>query len=178
MKLDHWETGWLERHDKHYDGGVIGRTLGTLNDYDPEEDSDKEEHLLSYCEESRPRGKKVKVVVRHASGDFVTVHDYLSTVHPWLMSLKGESEAAPNSLFEEFSIVDFMVRVVSLKSVSIHGRSHWIEQIERAASNAALQASAFTPPTIRNQTYPFFGPHPAPQPGQPQPPTQYLPLYG
>lgn len=55
---------------------------GPLTDYDPVWDSDKEEHRLGCCEEARPRGKGIRIVVWPTSGDFITVHDYLSTVHP------------------------------------------------------------------------------------------------
>lgn len=49
------------------------------------------EHLLMCCGEKRPRGKAVSVAVKPAaSHGFVTIHDYLSAVHPWLMSLRED----------------------------------------------------------------------------------------
>merc|ERR1712225_90606 len=54
-----------------------GRRYGDLSDYDPNGDSDREEHLLGCCGEPRPRKKNVKILVKAASGTFVTVHDYL-----------------------------------------------------------------------------------------------------
>lgn len=38
---------------------------------------------------TRPRGKKTQVVAK-ATGDFVTIHDFLSVVHPYLMARRDE----------------------------------------------------------------------------------------
>ncbi|KAL2283091.1 hypothetical protein FJTKL_10196 [Diaporthe vaccinii] len=56
------------------------------------EDSSDTEFLIRCCGEDRPlrkRGQKL-VVTPAASGYFVTVHDYVSAVHPWLMGLRSE----------------------------------------------------------------------------------------
>jgi hypothetical protein len=44
------------------------------------------------CGAKRPRGKAVKLVVKPtmSGNEFVTVHDYLSAVPPWLMSARGD----------------------------------------------------------------------------------------
>jgi hypothetical protein len=53
-------------------------------DSDDEDDDDEEDDFPSECcEEQRPRPQDKTLVVR-ASGDFITVHDYVSAVHPWL----------------------------------------------------------------------------------------------
>ena len=82
--LDRWESAWTECHNQHDHIGPApaGMRYGPLTDYDPVWDSDKEEHRLGCCEEARPRGKGIRIVVWPTSGDFITVHDYLSTVHP------------------------------------------------------------------------------------------------
>jgi hypothetical protein len=96
-ELEMWEEQWLDMHRGHSepDSGKengVGALWGELSDYDEEEDEEGEgegeEHLLLCCGEKRPRRKAVSVVVKPAaSHGFVTIHDYLSTVHPWLMSL-------------------------------------------------------------------------------------------
>ena len=73
-----------------------GRRYGDLSDYDPNRDSNREEHLLGCYEEPRPRKKNMKILVKAASRTFVTVHNYLSTVHPWLMGLKEDITKAEN----------------------------------------------------------------------------------
>ena len=99
-ELEMWEEQWLDMHRDHSepDGGEEngeGVLWGELSDYDEKEDEEGEgegaEHLLMCCGEKRPRGKAVSVVVKPAaSHGFVTIHDYLSTVHPWLVSLRED----------------------------------------------------------------------------------------
>lgn len=73
--------------DGIYDPAEI--LYGPFPDEDEDEKSDGEEHLLVCCGMTRPRGKKTKVVVK-ATGDFVTIHDFLSVVHPYLMARRDE----------------------------------------------------------------------------------------
>jgi hypothetical protein len=113
-ELEMWEEQWLEMHREHSsaaeeggeeEGGeeesAEGVRWGELPDYDEEEDEEGEGdgaaggHLLTCCGEERPRGKAVSVMVEAAaSHGFVTVHDYVSTVHPWLMSMREDILAA------------------------------------------------------------------------------------
>lgn len=103
---------------KDYPGAGLdfGPVMGQLPDYDPEEDeeawvpepcSDDEDDeddegpgtdaastqqpawIVRCCGHERPRKKKVSLLVR-ASGEFVTIHDYVSAVHPWLLSLRED----------------------------------------------------------------------------------------
>ncbi|OBT71815.1 hypothetical protein VF21_09378 [Pseudogymnoascus sp. 05NY08] len=96
---------WMEWHRDHAGGEFDPEyvTYGNLSDEDwPyanyrkedgswEEDSDME-FLMKCCREDRPLRKRgIKFVVTHSTGNrFVTVHDYISAVHPWLMSLCGD----------------------------------------------------------------------------------------
>jgi len=81
--LDWWEDNWFEMHREHYDCG---------DNADNDEDEVDLTHFLTCCGVPRPVGKAVKVVVKPATRDngFVTIHDYLSVVHPWLMSVRGD----------------------------------------------------------------------------------------
>ena len=102
-ELDQWESVWKECHNHHVNIGPPppGTWYGALENYDPDYDSDRDEldHRLGCCGEARPRGKKASIVVKPASGDFVTVHDYLSTIHPWLLSFKADIESARGECF-------------------------------------------------------------------------------
>ncbi|KAK3934510.1 hypothetical protein QBC46DRAFT_368162 [Diplogelasinospora grovesii] len=104
--LDQWEFDWMAWHRDHagaeFDPEYV--TYGDLSDEDRpyandpkedgswEEDSEKE-FLVKCCGEDRPLRKRgVKLVVTPSAGSnpFVTVQDYVSAVHPWLMSLRGD----------------------------------------------------------------------------------------
>ncbi|KAF2472782.1 uncharacterized protein BDR25DRAFT_365958 [Lindgomyces ingoldianus] len=91
-QLDDWEELWLDIHRDHAEPGPHNEAsdfarFGPLPDYDPDSDEEGPEHLLRCCHQDRPRKTKVSLVVK-AAGEFVTVHDYVSVVHPWLMSLR------------------------------------------------------------------------------------------
>lgn len=116
-----WEENWLEVHDGHALPGreqEDGETrFGPLPDVDPENkndgwlevDGEVSGHLLVCCGTERPRKTDTKfqllVTAKGAGPDgFLTVHDYLEQVHPWLMSLKGqilEARAVEAVLFHE-----------------------------------------------------------------------------
>lgn len=59
------------------------------------EDEDGEPLLLECYGEGRPR-RPPPLVVRASEKPYVTVHDYLSAVHPCLLGLRGEILAAMN----------------------------------------------------------------------------------
>ncbi|KAK4044526.1 hypothetical protein C8A01DRAFT_31312 [Parachaetomium inaequale] len=68
---------------------------GAGADGDEELDSDGDEHLLVCCGQKRPLGKGVSgagavVVKPTTTGSFVTIHDFISTVHPYLMARRDE----------------------------------------------------------------------------------------
>ena len=106
-ELELWEEQWMDMHRNHSepDGGEEngeGVVWGELEDYDEDldeegEGDDETLHLLMCCSEKRPRKKAVNITVKPATGGgkgFVTVHDYLSTVHLWLLGLRGDILAA------------------------------------------------------------------------------------
>jgi hypothetical protein len=69
--LELWEYNWLQQNEPFPDEptgfGVVGE---------------------------QPRDKEVRLEVKAAPGEFLTVHDYVSAVHPWLMGLRGDILAA------------------------------------------------------------------------------------
>ncbi|KAI7775117.1 LysM domain-containing protein [Diaporthe eres] len=82
--LEQWEWNWVNDEDRPY--AAEAKEDGSW------EDSSDTEFLIRCCGEDRPlrkRGQKL-VVTPAASGYFVTVHDYVSAVHPWLMGLRSE----------------------------------------------------------------------------------------
>lgn len=63
--LDLWESAWTDCHNRHDHIGATppGMWYGSLEDYDPAWDSDRDDHKLGCCGEARPRGKRIRVVV-------------------------------------------------------------------------------------------------------------------
>lgn len=128
--FDYYETNWIERHFEDLDN-----IWGDLPDYDPAKDyspakvGDREQHLLYCCGEHRPRNiAKVNIVVKPAvEGGFITVHDYLSTVHPWLTEHKQniiKAETVWETKFPE-SVVDFW----QLIRVKITKKEDWVRRV-------------------------------------------------
>jgi len=111
--LEMWEDDWYELHYPHAEPlsdfiGCEGIRVGPLPDYDPDQDEEPEGenepvHLLGCCETERPRNKKVKVVVE-AEGEFLTVHDILSTLHPRLLGACEDIREALGGLLDGKSI--------------------------------------------------------------------------
>lgn len=86
--LDEWAWYWDEKHSDHddcptsiYDPSNF--RLPHLSDAQNDK-TEKEEVLLACCGTVSPHDKGTDVVVK-ATGDFVTIHDYLSIVQPYLM---------------------------------------------------------------------------------------------
>lgn len=117
-QLENWEETWLDFHGDHGEPGPHNEeeedeeddeeernmVFGQLVDYDPDEDEEPDEeygtHLLRCCGGDRPRKKKVSLTVTGTGceGGFVTVHDFVTAVHPWLMRLRGEILVAGGDL--------------------------------------------------------------------------------
>ncbi|KAI1199803.1 hypothetical protein F5X97DRAFT_322057 [Nemania serpens] len=79
-----------------------GYRYGPLPDYDSDCDKSLSEerplHLLECCNTPRPRRKIPSIIVKPSPGnDFVTIHDYLSTIHPFLLALR---EDIPDIMYE------------------------------------------------------------------------------
>ncbi|WPH03970.1 Hypothetical protein R9X50_00685300 [Acrodontium crateriforme] len=100
--LDQWEPDWVAWHECHDSAEFT--TYGDLSDEDRpyakeqkedgswEEDSDTE-FLIRCCGEERPlykRGPFRLKITPSFGNDFVNIYDYVSAVHPWLMSLRDD----------------------------------------------------------------------------------------
>ncbi|KAH6658186.1 hypothetical protein BKA67DRAFT_689361 [Truncatella angustata] len=118
--LDQWESDCIAWHGVH-EGGEFDPeyvTYGDLSDEDrpyakePKEDGSWEEEedtkfLLRCCGEDRPPRKRgLKLVVTPSAGNhFVTVHDWVSAVHPWLVSLRDDVLRAKTvARFQAYSV--------------------------------------------------------------------------
>ncbi|KAG4444403.1 hypothetical protein IFR05_000168 [Cadophora sp. M221] len=105
-ELELWEDNWLERHAQHSDPDADDNgpdvEWRAFPDWDPDFD-EGEMQLVKCCGESRPRVKQASLTVTPARDGlgYVTIHDYLSVVHPWLVSLQGELKAALTTLYDQ-----------------------------------------------------------------------------
>ena len=94
-ELDEWEDIFLDFHEEHNEDDPTA-DRGPLPDPTPEELAEPwppgHRHLLSCCGFPRPRNKAVSLVVRAGpeGPGFVTVHDYVTQIHPWLLGLRAD----------------------------------------------------------------------------------------
>jgi len=70
-ELDDWAFNWEQMHVDHA------------------EDFDDEGAVISCCGEQAPEEKEVRLTVK-ATGDFLTIHDYVTQVHPWLLGMRQD----------------------------------------------------------------------------------------
>lgn len=105
-KLERWDEDWYGLHREHWDdidpgtakeftdeNGEITAAWGALPDFTPDEDEDGTVHLLKCCEINQPHRKAAKLVIKPdtSSGrDFVTIHNSVSAVHPWLIERRED----------------------------------------------------------------------------------------
>lgn len=131
-QFEDWENQWLEFHrgcgepGSHNEGNDQIR-FGMLPDYNPDSDEEGPEHLLKCCDAERPRKKKVSLLVK-ATGKFVTIHDYVSVVHPWLMSLREDILRAEGDLLDNVPLPEdtrLLVDYPGSESVSFSEEKEW-----------------------------------------------------
>ncbi|ORY10360.1 hypothetical protein BCR34DRAFT_602198 [Clohesyomyces aquaticus] len=85
-QLDDWEENWLDIHQghaspgPHFEGSGAFR-FGELSDYNSDSDEEGPDNLLRCCGIDRLRKKKQSLLVK-ATGEFLTIHDFVSAVHP------------------------------------------------------------------------------------------------
>lgn len=99
-ELNQWEDVWLDDHEHHHSPDHSPSDdfeYQSFPDWDPEQD-EGEVQLVKCCGEARPRNTKVSLIVTAApNGDgFVTLRDYLSAVHPWLVGMREDLKTAYN----------------------------------------------------------------------------------
>ena len=135
--LEIWESDWIDFHRNHSDPDASYEEsgyakYGDLPGYDPEKDEDPP-HLLKCCYTERPRHKEGGVLVTpSASGQgFVTVHDYVTTMHPWLMRNRGDILDAMNRYEDmpDAEHMDLVVDLVTPNCLTIIEKSEWVREV-------------------------------------------------
>lgn len=128
--LDMWADDW-EEHHRHAEPGGAGCVFGPVDGQEQEQESggggrdegdddDDEQILLRCCGEDRPKDHVPLVVTAPPSSgrQHVTVHDYVSAVHPWLMAQRDEILAAKDVWEEGLLPADTKL------AVNYHGVDH------------------------------------------------------
>lgn len=91
--LDEWLGYWLERHEKSVIEGDFDPAKARFGPLPETGYSSYEKetgrYLEACCGTERPVNKGTKLLVK-ATGDFLTIHDFLSVVHPYLMARRGD----------------------------------------------------------------------------------------
>ncbi|OTA63180.1 hypothetical protein K449DRAFT_381678 [Hypoxylon sp. EC38] len=142
-ELEDWEDNWLNFHQDHsdpdagnerFEDGKLTVLWGELPDYKEGKDEEgRPAHLLMCCGSTRPRGKEGGMVVKPTSEDFITVHDYLSTLHPWLLSHRDDILTSMG-LFDDKPLpqeTKLMVNYDMVNCLMMYDRSEWIEFIQK-----------------------------------------------
>ncbi|KAK3934461.1 hypothetical protein QBC46DRAFT_399728 [Diplogelasinospora grovesii] len=125
-ELQYWEDNWEDMHCEHVAGD--------------EGDDDGDAGGDECCGTARPVGKKdASVVVTGTGGvteggggggDFVTVHDYVMVVHPWLMGLRSDILGALGTLNGDDAPLpaetELMVSCNALDDLMMQTRAEWI----------------------------------------------------
>ncbi|KAE9375504.1 hypothetical protein N431DRAFT_403125 [Stipitochalara longipes BDJ] len=137
--LESWRNRWLEQHREHIEGEYV--TYGDLNDDERpypsemkeeggwESDSDTP-YLVRCCGEDRPHNEVARLVITPSTDNhFVTVQDYVSAVHPWLMSLREDILQARKVVYGYLSLMstEFMATGSGPDCIRIEEKDYWIE---------------------------------------------------
>jgi hypothetical protein len=151
--LEIWESDWKDFHRNHSEPDSYNESedlqYGDLPDYDPEKDEDPP-HLLVCCGTDRPRNKSggVLVTASQSGPGFVTVHDYITTVHPWLMRNRDDILDAMDRREDlpDPEDMDLVVDAVFPTWLRIREKSEWVNELsyrrQQFASIHDLETSA------------------------------------
>ncbi|KAK3986160.1 hypothetical protein QBC44DRAFT_373467 [Cladorrhinum sp. PSN332] len=96
-----WEQAWVDQHWGCHDADAANLYPGRLGPRPGDETLDRPICLLECCGQKRPWARDTQLQVA-ARGEFLTVHEYVSAVHPWLMAMRdtlldvlGKMDGAP-----------------------------------------------------------------------------------
>lgn len=151
--LEVWESDWKDFHRNHSEPDSYNESedlqYGDLPDYDPEKD-EAPPHLLVCCGTDRPRKKSggVLVTASPSGPGFITVHDYITTVHPWLMRNRDDILDAMDRREDlpDPDDMDLVVDAVFPTWLRIREKSEWVNELSyrrhQFASMHDLETSA------------------------------------
>ena len=140
--LQDWEDNWDNWHFQHSEPGMEseGCEWGVLGGEQNAEDVDIDSLVpLRCCGDPRPIGKDASLVVRASNagdedggkdGSFISVRDYVTAVHPWLMNLRNDILGALGTLNGDDNpypqSTPLFVEDILLNTVTIMTQDEWI----------------------------------------------------
>jgi len=91
-ELQMWPDAWMDVHEGHsLPGSDPDWQWGPAPPHAPAVAREWDKlHLLRCCGEERPWDKDEACLTVRASADFVTIHDFVAQVHPWLMGMRQD----------------------------------------------------------------------------------------
>jgi hypothetical protein len=138
--LEDWDWRWAENHEdcwEGYDNGHQEWIEEDRDENDEEDDDDPPRKLMRCCNENRPQAPQ-PLLVRPIANDFITVHDYISQVHPWIENLQVDIVAATKENAGTHPSTPRYMTLLRLDAPKVrddhHGRgdSHWKSVAEHA----------------------------------------------
>jgi hypothetical protein len=99
--IDEWERAWFQLHWLCHDADYPDPNLGRFGPCPSDETLDPPVYLSECCGQKRPWSHDTQLQVA-AQGEFLTVYEFVSAVHPWLMAMRdtlldvlGKMDSAP-----------------------------------------------------------------------------------
>lgn len=131
--LEDFPGFWLDGHEPHADPNSDDCVFGRSGADGPEgaEDGDGELELLRCCGTELPRDIP-PLLVEATQGPYVTVHDYVTAVHPWLLGLRENILWALNDIVEDKPLpaeTDLAVRIYSPDRLKINKEDEWFSDV-------------------------------------------------
>ncbi|RDW73470.1 hypothetical protein BP6252_07377 [Coleophoma cylindrospora] len=167
--LEQWYYNWFEDHRCHSDppdadtpielAGSGNGVWQVKADWNLEVDDEWNKYdLFKCCGEMPPRDKNASLAVLPAKDGqgFVTLHDYLAAVHPWLMSLRGDIIGALTTAYDNPIEPDTLLKVrpfSAIHSLSVEhpylwdnspGDSHFIKDVIENSNTKTGSSSTTT----------------------------------
>ncbi|KAM6513792.1 hypothetical protein FALCPG4_015005 [Fusarium falciforme] len=118
--LDDWQASWKDEHrhaDPDDEDCVFEEAIA--------EDGWVYDRLLRCCGEDLPP-KAPSLVVEASDKPYVTVHDYLTAVHPWLLPLRQNILSAMSVFNPVPAGIKLVVDCTSVDGVNIREEGEWI----------------------------------------------------
>jgi hypothetical protein len=122
-QLEDWEDSWFVMHDGHHDPDEDSSN----GEFRFDADDDGTEYLTRCCNQESPQSNTISLTVE-AAGAYITIHDYVSAVHPWLLDLREVILRAEKDISGEVLPVDakLMVELYGPGCIHVADVKAWI----------------------------------------------------
>ena len=154
--LDTWDYYWMEVHEDHTDPDELHDpadvVYGPMPSVDETKRTESDSYFLKCCGSKRPWDQGTTDLIVKATGDsgFVTIYDFISTVHPYLMARRSDIIEAinvdPARGGKHFGPeTKLMVRWHRANDISVTDEADWMDLYTR---NRPKPYSGGLPPSV------------------------------